>query len=134
MLPRRAPEIMLSGQDYNQSIDVWATGCILAEMLLRRPIFPGKNYVDQVSCWKMMLLLLLPCCDSLRNRWRHWLVSQSVSQPATSQPVSEGQRIVLGCIPRLTHLSQVRVIVDVIGNPTESGLMMIEDKEVRMCC
>ena len=114
---------MLSGQDYNQSIDVWATGCILAEMLLRRPIFPGKNYVDQVSCSKMMLLL--PCGASIRNGWRHWLVSQPVSQPA-----SEGQTVVLGCIPRLTHLTQVRVIVDVIGNPTESGLMMIEDKEV----
>lgn len=68
----RAPEIMLSGQDYTQSIDVWSVGCILAEMLGRNPIFPGKNYVDQV-----------------------------------------------------------RVIVELLGTPTEQGLMMIEDLEAR---
>merc|ERR1711959_689170 len=68
----RAPEIMLSGQDYTQSIDVWSVGCILAEMLGRQPLFPGKNYVDQV-----------------------------------------------------------RVIVDILGNPSEAGLMMIEDAEAR---
>ena len=36
-------------QGYNKSIDMWAVGCILAEMLSNRPIFPGKHYLDQLN-------------------------------------------------------------------------------------
>ncbi|KNC79288.1 CMGC/MAPK/ERK1 protein kinase [Sphaeroforma arctica JP610] len=45
----RAPEIMLNSRCYDQSIDVWSVGCILAEMLGGRPLFPGKHYIDQLS-------------------------------------------------------------------------------------
>ena len=38
----RAPEIMLSCQDYTTAIDVWSVGCIFGEMLGRKPLFPGK--------------------------------------------------------------------------------------------
>ena len=37
----RAPEIMLSCQDYTTAIDVWSVGCIFGEMLGRKPLFPG---------------------------------------------------------------------------------------------
>ncbi len=39
----RAPEIMLNSKGYTKSIDVWSVGCILAEMLSNRPLFPGKH-------------------------------------------------------------------------------------------
>ncbi|KAL6938287.1 Mitogen-activated protein kinase slt2/MPK1 [Hanseniaspora opuntiae] len=45
----RAPEIMLSYQGYTKAIDVWSTGCILAELLGGKPIFKGKDYVDQLN-------------------------------------------------------------------------------------
>lgn len=45
----RAPEIMLSYQGYTKAIDVWSCGCILAELLGSRPIFKGKDYVDQLN-------------------------------------------------------------------------------------
>nr|WEL12728.1 mitogen-activated protein kinase 1/3 [Halisarca dujardinii] len=41
----RAPEIMLNSKGYNKSIDTWSVGCILAEMLSNRPIFPGKHCI-----------------------------------------------------------------------------------------
>jgi serine/threonine protein kinase len=44
----RAPELILT-RSYDSSIDIWAAGCILAEMLGRKPIFPGKDYVDQLQ-------------------------------------------------------------------------------------
>lgn len=28
---------------------MWSVGCILAEMLSNRPIFPGKHYLDQLN-------------------------------------------------------------------------------------
>ncbi|KAI6125445.1 kinase-like protein [Pisolithus croceorrhizus] len=45
----RAPEIMLSFRRYTTAIDVWSIGCIFAELLLGRPLFKGKDYVDQLN-------------------------------------------------------------------------------------
>uniref|UniRef100_A0A672YPG8 Mitogen-activated protein kinase n=1 Tax=Sphaeramia orbicularis TaxID=375764 RepID=A0A672YPG8_9TELE len=45
----RAPEIMLNSKGYSKSIDIWSVGCILAEMLSNKPIFPGKHYLDQLN-------------------------------------------------------------------------------------
>lgn len=45
----RAPEIMLNCLHYTEAIDVWAVGCIFAEMLLREPLFPGNDYIHQLK-------------------------------------------------------------------------------------
>lgn len=44
----RAPEIMLACHEYSYPIDVWSVGCIFAELILRKPFFPGDDYIDQV--------------------------------------------------------------------------------------
>lgn len=43
----RAPEIMLTWRRYNEKVDIWSLGCIFAEMILGRLLFPGKNHIDQ---------------------------------------------------------------------------------------
>ena len=45
----RAPEIMCSHQDYNEKIDVWSVGTILAEMIRRKPLFAGDHYIHQLN-------------------------------------------------------------------------------------
>ncbi|KAI6044306.1 Pkinase-domain-containing protein [Pisolithus marmoratus] len=45
----RAPEIMLSFSISTGAVDVWSIGCIFAELLLGRPLFKGKDYVDQLN-------------------------------------------------------------------------------------
>ncbi|KAG6827327.1 hypothetical protein H0H92_012200 [Tricholoma furcatifolium] len=45
----RAPEIMLTFKQYTKAIDVWSVGCILAEMLSSKPLFPGRDYHHQLS-------------------------------------------------------------------------------------
>jgi Serine/threonine protein kinase len=54
----RAPEIMLSFTNYTKAIDVWSVGCILAELLGGKPIFRGKDYVDQLN--QILLILGTP--------------------------------------------------------------------------
>lgn len=44
----RAPEIMLTASKYTTAIDIWSVGCILAELLLGQPLFPGKDYRNQL--------------------------------------------------------------------------------------
>ena len=46
----RAPEIMLACHEYAKPVDVWSVGCIFAELLGRKPYFPGDDYIDQVGC------------------------------------------------------------------------------------
>lgn len=44
----RAPEIILGSTCYNSSIDLWSAGCIFAEMIIRQPLFTGRDGVDQL--------------------------------------------------------------------------------------
>lgn len=40
---------MVSARRYTKALDIWSIGCIFAEMLGNKPLFPGKNYVDQLN-------------------------------------------------------------------------------------
>ncbi|KAK9940291.1 hypothetical protein M0R45_016959 [Rubus argutus] len=45
----RAPELLLNCSEYTAAIDIWSVGCIFMEILMREPLFPGKDYVQQLS-------------------------------------------------------------------------------------
>jgi mitogen-activated protein kinase 1/3/mitogen-activated protein kinase 6 len=45
----RAPEVILSWKKYTKAIDMWSVGCILAELIGRKPIFPGTDSQHQLS-------------------------------------------------------------------------------------
>lgn len=44
----RAPELLVENQSYTTAIDVWAVGCIFAEMIGRKALFPGRDYLNQL--------------------------------------------------------------------------------------
>ncbi|CAL9051119.1 unnamed protein product [Musa banksii] len=44
----RAPELIFGATEYTASIDIWSVGCVLAELLLGQPLFPGDSAVDQL--------------------------------------------------------------------------------------
>ncbi|KAK8521999.1 hypothetical protein V6N12_066569 [Hibiscus sabdariffa] len=44
----RAPELIFGATDYTTAIDMWSVGCVMSELLLGRPMFPGESGVDQL--------------------------------------------------------------------------------------
>uniref|UniRef100_A0A8C5NFQ0 mitogen-activated protein kinase n=1 Tax=Gouania willdenowi TaxID=441366 RepID=A0A8C5NFQ0_GOUWI len=45
----RAPEIMLNWMHYNMTVDIWSVGCIMAELLTGRTLFPGTDHINQLQ-------------------------------------------------------------------------------------
>uniref|UniRef100_A0A674DPQ5 mitogen-activated protein kinase n=1 Tax=Salmo trutta TaxID=8032 RepID=A0A674DPQ5_SALTR len=52
----RAPEVILNWMHYTQTVDIWSVGCIMAEMLLGKPLFKGNDRI----LFQCLLLCLHP--------------------------------------------------------------------------
>uniref|UniRef100_A0A4W4EPR4 mitogen-activated protein kinase n=1 Tax=Electrophorus electricus TaxID=8005 RepID=A0A4W4EPR4_ELEEL len=69
----RAPEIMLNWMHYNMTVDIWSVGCIMAELLTGRTLFPGTDHIDQLKLILMLVgtpgpeLLMKISSDPARN-------------------------------------------------------------------
>ncbi|XP_078036412.1 mitogen-activated protein kinase 15 isoform X1 [Augochlora pura] len=59
----RAPEILVASKRYTKGIDMWSLGCILGEMLLGKPLFPGSSTINQVE--RIMATLAPPTKEDL---------------------------------------------------------------------
>ncbi|TMW55674.1 hypothetical protein Poli38472_010556 [Pythium oligandrum] len=58
----RAPEIMLAPNGtYGEAIDMWSIGCIFGELLNRKPLFPGSDFIDQLT--RVFSVLPVPSAD-----------------------------------------------------------------------
>ncbi|SMN18660.1 similar to Saccharomyces cerevisiae YGR040W KSS1 Mitogen-activated protein kinase (MAPK) involved in signal transduction pathways that control filamentous growth and pheromone response [Maudiozyma saulgeensis] len=76
----RAPEIMLTFQEYTTAMDIWSVGCILAEMLCGKPLFPGKDYHHQL--WLILEVLGTPSYDDFEQ-----IKSQRAKEYISNLPV-----------------------------------------------
>ncbi|KAL8589021.1 hypothetical protein ACOMHN_048002 [Nucella lapillus] len=64
----RAPEVLLRSTNYSSPIDVWAVGCIMAELYTLRPLFPGSSEVDEI--FKICSVLGTPKMDDWEEGYR----------------------------------------------------------------
>jgi len=55
----RAPEILLGSKVYSFPVDVWSLGCIFAELVTLKPLFPGDSEIDQL--FRIFRMLGTPC-------------------------------------------------------------------------
>lgn len=75
----RAPELIFGATDYTSNIDIWSAGCVLAELLLGQPIFPGDSGVDQlVEIIKVRMETCTQCTQGLRDWFFFFLAFCSV--------------------------------------------------------
>lgn len=45
----RAPELLMGQKQYTTGVDIWSVGCVFAELFLRKPLFPGKSELNQLT-------------------------------------------------------------------------------------
>ncbi|KAJ9078579.1 glycogen synthase kinase 3 [Entomophthora muscae] len=79
--PYRAPELVLGETNYTFSIDIWAGGCVVAEMMMGRYLFPGKSASDQLV--QIFKVLGAPSPDQLYNLSPVY----RKAPPTTTQPI-----------------------------------------------
>ena len=72
----RAPEVMLTFKEYTRAIDIWSVGCVLAEMLSGKPLFPGRD-CKIVRCARNNMLTRIHLHQIITN----FLSSLTFSEP-----------------------------------------------------
>ena len=66
----RAPELIFGSTDYTCQIDVWSMGCVIAELVLGRPMFPGATTSDQLV--EIIRILGTPTKDDICSMNPHF--------------------------------------------------------------
>ncbi|KEZ39670.1 [Tau protein] kinase [Scedosporium apiospermum] len=61
----RAPELIFGATNYATKIDVWSTGCVMAELMLGQPLFPGESGIDQLV--EIIKVLGTPTREQIRT-------------------------------------------------------------------
>lgn len=56
----RAPELLVGDVKYGKAVDIWAIGCLVIEMLMGQPLFPGESDIDQLHHIMTCLGNLIP--------------------------------------------------------------------------
>jgi len=104
----RAPEIMLNWMHYNQTADIWSVGCIMAELLTRKVLFPGDGEIDQLT--KIMELIGKPSPEFLSKITSKHAVSYINAMPDfEKRPFSE---VFAGANPLAIDLLEKMLVLD----------------------
>ena len=45
----RAPEVFINWERYDEKVDIWSVGCIMAELIILKPLFAGTDHIDQLT-------------------------------------------------------------------------------------
>ncbi|KAL6316557.1 hypothetical protein AAG906_018260 [Vitis piasezkii] len=104
----RAPELLLCCDNYGTSIDVWSVGCIFAELLGRKPIFPGTECLNQLK-------LIINILGSQREADIEFIDNPKARKYIKSLPFSPGtpfSRLYPNAHPMAIDLLQKMLIFD----------------------
>jgi cell division cycle 2-like protein len=81
----RSPELLLGEKLYSTAVDMWSVGCIFAELLTRKPLWPGKTEPEQVE------LIFRTMGTPTEENWPGWTALPHARhlrmRPRTAQPL-----------------------------------------------
>ncbi|CAH1972671.1 unnamed protein product [Acanthoscelides obtectus] len=80
----RAPELLVGDPHYSSPVDVWAIGCLFAEMMTGDPLFPGESDIDQL--YLIVKLLGRPCLRHLQLASKNARLKTALRIPETNSP------------------------------------------------
>ncbi|XP_068432466.1 mitogen-activated protein kinase 15 isoform X1 [Clinocottus analis] len=81
----RAPEILLGSTRYTKGVDMWSLGCILAEMLLGKALFPGTSTINQIE--KIMMAIPHPSPEdilAIKSEYGSSVIQRMLMKPQVS--------------------------------------------------
>ncbi|XP_055025205.1 mitogen-activated protein kinase 14A isoform X2 [Misgurnus anguillicaudatus] len=113
----RAPEIMLNWMHYNMTVDIWSVGCIMAELLTGRTLFPGTDHIDQLKL--IMLLVGTPGPELLMK-----ISSESARTYISSLPHMPKRSfadVFIGANPQAVDLLEKMLVLDTDKRITAAG-------------
>ncbi|XP_029373402.1 cyclin-dependent kinase-like 1 isoform X2 [Echeneis naucrates] len=84
----RAPELLVGDTQYGPPVDVWALGCVFAELLHGNPLWPGKSDVDQLYLIRKTLGDLIPRHQQV-FRSNIFFSGVSIPEPDTMEPLEK---------------------------------------------
>eukprot|EP00002_Diphylleia_rotans_P012765 TRINITY_DN2493_c0_g3_i2.p1 TRINITY_DN2493_c0_g3~~TRINITY_DN2493_c0_g3_i2.p1 ORF type:complete len:322 (-),score=68.47 TRINITY_DN2493_c0_g3_i2:878-1843(-) len=82
----RSPELLVMNNEYSYAIDIWAVGCILAEFISRKPLFPGKDYRHQLDV--VLDIMGTPSLEDIANVTNEKMRRRILEKPRKKRPFS----------------------------------------------
>ncbi|XP_015794838.1 mitogen-activated protein kinase 14 [Tetranychus urticae] len=110
----RAPEIMLNWMHYNQTVDIWSVGCIMAELITSRTLFPGTDHIDQ-------LLRIMAVCGTPDDEFMKKITSEEARRYIATLPKMPKRNftdIFKGINPKAIDLLEKMLALDADRRPT----------------
>uniref|UniRef100_A0A6I8RZ13 mitogen-activated protein kinase n=1 Tax=Xenopus tropicalis TaxID=8364 RepID=A0A6I8RZ13_XENTR len=104
----RAPEIMLNWMHYNQTVDIWSVGCIMAELLTGRTLFPGTDHINQLQ--QIMRLTGTPPSYLINRMPSH--EARNYIQSLPYMPKMNFEDVFLGANPQAVDLLEKMLVLD----------------------
>ncbi len=99
----RPPELLMGTNEYDTSVDMWSVGCLIAELLTRKPLFPGKDEPEQLD---LIFQTIGSPCDKIWPKWR---------ELPQARLVPEGIRYSNSLCPRLRKSGVSQQATDLIS-------------------
>ncbi|XP_071635970.1 extracellular signal-regulated kinase 2 isoform X3 [Temnothorax longispinosus] len=107
----RAPEILIASKRYTKGIDMWSLGCILGEMLLEKPLFPGSSTINQVE--RIMATLPPPTDEDLIS------VSAGYGTNLLEKTPNRPRRTLKDLLPEVSQKALDLISNLIVFNPTQ---------------
>ncbi|XP_072537895.1 mitogen-activated protein kinase 14A isoform X1 [Salminus brasiliensis] len=104
----RAPEIMLNWMHYNMTVDIWSVGCIMAELLTGRTLFPGTDHINQLQ--QIMRLTGTPPSSLISRMPSHEARNYINSLP--QMPKRNFSDVFIGANPDAVDLLEKMLVLD----------------------